>query len=253
MNPRVTIIILSYNRADLIPYAIKSALSQTFTDFELLVLDDASTDNTREVVESFLKDPRVRLITQPENIGITATRNYGIGIAKGEYIAMLDSDDTWIDNSKLKKQVELLDAHPEIGIVGTFSKKINFRGEEIGEITAKLAHASIRRNMMFRNQLTQSSVLIRKEALDKVGWYDESIPIWEDYELWLRIGMDYQFRNIPEFFTGYRVHEGNISNISKEKSLRAYTIIYQLYKKKYPFSFVLLGKILVKKLLLIIN
>jgi glycosyltransferase involved in cell wall biosynthesis len=250
MNPIVTVIIPTYNRADLLPQAVKSVLSQTFTDFELLILDDSSTDNTHEVIKPFLNDSRVRYIYDPENKGITANRNYGLGVSKGIYIAMLDSDDVWINDSKLQRQVEILDAHPEVGVVGTFSKKINAQGEVIGEITAKLAHSSIRRNMMFRNQLTQSSVLIRKEALDNVGWYDENIPIWEDYELWLRIGLNYQLRNIPEFFTGYRVHEGNISNLSKEKSISAYTTIYQLYKKKYPFSSVLLGKILVKKFLL---
>ena len=248
MNPRVTILIPTYNRADLLPQAVASALSQTFTDFELLILDDASTDNTREVAEVFLKDPRVRLINHPQNIGITANRNYGLSIAKGEYLAMLDCDDVWISNDKLKRQVELLDAHREIGMVGTFTKKINTQGKEIGNITSKLAHASIRRSMMFRNQFTQSSVVVRKEAIDKVGWYDESLPIWEDYELWFRIGAEYQLRNIPEFFTGYRVHEGNISNISQEKSIRAYRMMYWLYKKKYPFSIILLLKIFVKKI-----
>ena len=249
MNPRVTIIVPTHNRANLLPKAISSALSQTFTNFELLILDDASTDTTRQMAESFLKDSRVRLISHPKNIGITANRNYGLGIAQGEYIAMLDSDDVWLSDNKLKRQVELLESHEEIGMVGTFARKIDAQGKEIGNITSRLANSSIRRNMMCRNQFTQSSVMIRKKVLDEVGWYDENLPIWEDYELWLRIGISYQLRNIPEFFTGYRVHEGNVSNVSKEKSIRAYTTIYQLYKKKYPFSVVLLFKILIKKLL----
>lgn len=249
MNPKISIIIPTYNRANLLPFALKSAISQTCEDFELLILDDASTDNTREVIAPFLEDSRVRLISHPENIGINANRNYGLSIAKGEYIALLDSDDTWLDPSKLKRQADLLDSHPDHGIVGTFAKKIDLEGKEIGEISLKAADSSIRRNMMIKNQLIQSSVLIRKEALDKAGWYDENMPIWEDYELWLRIGETYKLRNIPEFLTGYRVHAGNISKESQLKSIKAYEMIYKLYRKKYPFAFVILFKIAVKKLL----
>lgn len=250
MNPKVTIIIPTYNRADLLPFAVKSVLSQTFADFELLILDDASTDNTQTIAESFLSDPRVRIVRHPKNIGITANRNYGLSIAKGTYIAMLDSDDVWLNNNKIARQVEILESHPQIGIVGTYGKKINIDGREMGEITSKAADLSIRHRMMYQNQFIQSSVVIRKEALDAVGWYDEKMPIWEDYELWLRLGEQYQFRNIPEFMTGYREHSGNITKESKEKSIEAYWIIYKLYRKKYPFSFLLLGKIIVKKILL---
>ncbi len=249
MDPRVTILIPTYNRAELLPFAVKSALCQTFEDFELLILDDASTDSTHEAVSPFLKDPRVRLITHPENVGITENRNYGLSIAKGEFIAMLDSDDVWLDECKLKRQVELLDVHAECGIVGTFAKKINKDGAVIGEIIYKAADSSIRRNMMGRNQFTQSSVLLRKSVLDSVGWYDENIPIWEDYELWLRIGTMFKLRNIPEFLTGYRIHGTNASHESKEKSIKAYEMIYRLYRKQYPWSIVLLSKIFAKRLL----
>lgn len=249
MDPRITIIIPTFNRASLLPEALKSALCQTFEDFELLVLDDASTDQTHEAVSPFLRDPRVRFIKHPENIGITENRNYGLSIAKGEYIAMLDSDDVWLDECKLKRQIELMDTHLDCGIVGTFVKKMNKDGAIIGDISYKAADSSIRRNMMLRNQFTQSSVLIRKSALDKVGWYDTNIPIWEDYELWLRIGTEFKLRNIPEFLTGYRAHETNISNESKEKSIKAYQMIYKLYRKKYPRSLLMLAKIVMKKLL----
>jgi glycosyltransferase involved in cell wall biosynthesis len=249
MNPLITIIIPTYNRAELLPFALKSALSQTFADFELLILDDASTDSTRETLEPYLKDERVRLVVHPENIGITANRNYGLSIAKGSYIAMLDSDDVWLDDCKLQRQKDILDTHPQCGLVGTDAKTIDIKGNVVGIIRNKSADRSIRRNMMRKNQFIQSSVLIRKEALDKAGWYDERIPIWEDYELWLRIGALFELRNIPEPLTGYRIHEGNVSNESKEKSIRAYEMIYRLHKKEYPWSIVILTKILVKKII----
>lgn len=250
MPPRVSIIIPTYNRANLLSVAITSVLKQKFTDFELLILDDASMDSTHEIVKPFLTDSRVRLIIHPDNIGITANRNYGLSIAQGNYIAMLDSDDVWLDDCKLTRQVELLDSHPELGIVGTFAQKIDADDNLMGTITHHTADISIRNNMMRKNQFIQSSVLIRKQALDDVGWYDENIPIWEDYELWLRIGTLYQFRNIPEFLTGYREHPNNISKESEKKSISAYWIIYKLYRKKYPYSLILLFKIIVKKILI---
>ena len=250
MDPKVTVIVPTWNRAAMIAIAIKSILSQTFSDFELLILDDASTDNTHEVVLPFLTDKRVRFVSHPKNIGITANRNYGISIALGTYIAMLDSDDVWLDENKLERQIEILDSHPDIGIVGTYAKRLDEKGNDIGDITTHAADASIRRSMMRRNQFIQSSVLIRKKAIDDAGRYDEGVPIWEDYELWLRIGALYQFRNIPEFLTGYRDHAGNISKESEEKSIAAYQMIYKLHKKNYPMAWWMLGKIIVKKVMM---
>jgi glycosyltransferase involved in cell wall biosynthesis len=245
MEPKISIIIPTYNRAGLLPQALTSALKQSFSDFEILILDDASTDDTYQRISSFLEDPRVRYIKHPQNIGISANRNYGISIAKGTYIAMLDSDDLWLDESKLSRQSEILDTHPDIGIVGTYVKIIDKEGKETGKISTHAADASIRRSMMFRNQFFQSSILMRKETLVDAGNYDEKIPIWEDYELYLRIGKLHQLRNIPEFLTAYRDHDSNISKESEEKSIRTYRILYKLYKKVYPFAWVLLFKIMV--------
>ncbi len=246
MDPKITVIIPTYNSARFLPAAIQSVLDQTRKDVEILILDDASTDNTHEVLSPFLKDSRVRLVSHPHNIGITANRNYGLSIAKGEYIAMLDSDDVWLDSCKLERQIEILETHPHIAIVGTHAKIIDEHGSTLGTITHKSADRSIRASMMFRNQFIQSSILIRKSILEDVGYYDEHMPIWEDYELWLRIGIKYQFRNIPEQLIAYRVHESNISKSSKKKSLRAYKNLYKLYRGKYPYSFLLLGKIIIK-------
>lgn len=247
MNPKVTIIIPTFNRKDYITEAIKSALNQTFSDYEILILDDASTDDTHEIIKPLLEDGRIRYICHPQNIGITANRNYGISISKGEYIAMLDSDDVWTDECKIKRQVEILDTHPDIGIIGTYTKIINEEDKVIGKIKYCCADSSIRRKMLKRNQFTQSGVVVRKDAIEKAGFYDVNIPIWEDYELWLRIGKLFKFRNIPEFMTAYRDHRGNISKESYEKSIRTYEIIYKLYKSVYPNSWFLLFKIVAKK------
>lgn len=249
MIPKVSIVIPVFNREVFISLAVKSVLSQTFNNFELIILDDTSTDNTFNIIEKFLSDSRVLAVRHPKNIGITANRNYGLSVARGEYIAMLDSDDIWLDKHKLELQVNTLDTNPSIGIIGTFARRIDATGKITGNITNNISNDLIKKSMMYKNQFTQSSVLIRKKALDDVGWYNEKIPIWEDYELWLRIGEKYQFRNIPEFLTGYREHEGNISKESEGKSIKAYWMIYKLYRKKYPTAFIVLLKVIFKKIL----
>jgi glycosyltransferase involved in cell wall biosynthesis len=247
MDPKVTVIVSVSHTRDLLSHTIKSVLSQKFFDMEVLLLESALVDSTRAAITPFLSDNRVRHIIQQQNSSSTSNRNYGLSIAKGKYVAMIDCGDMWLDECKLGRQVELLETHPDIGIVGTFAKKVDDAGVAVGEIVTHAADRSIRRNMMRRNQFVQSSVLIRKEALDDIGWYDENIPIWEDYELWLRVGKLYQFRNIPEQLTGYRDHVGNISKESEEKSIRAYQMIYKLHKKSYPYAWLLLLKIIIKK------
>lgn len=249
LKPRVSIIIPTYNRARLLLLAVESALSQSWTDFELLILDDASTDDTAERVSERVKDPRVRFIRYPRNVGITASRNYGLLIARGDYVAMLDSDDVWLDRRKLERQVEFLEARPGYGLVGTFAKILDKDGEVTGSFGTHTEDPAIRRHLLLRNPIMQSSVLIRREALDQVGGYDAAIPVWEDYDLWLRIGRTFKLHVIGEPLTGYRDHGGNISKVSERKSLRSYWMIYRRHRKAYPFATVLLLKTCLKALL----
>lgn len=234
--PRVSVLIPTYNRAEYLRLAVRSVLTQSFQDFELLILDDASTDHSPQVIEELRRDPRVITVKHPINVGINANRNSGLARARGQYIAMLDSDDLWIDESKLARQVEVLDRDPDCGLVGTFARILDPDGNEIGELTPEPDPRKIRRRLLLRNQFVHSSVLVRKRTLDRAGWYDTSIPIWEDYELWLRIGMKAGFRNLPLFLTGYRRHAGNISNTAQAKSILSYWRIYHRYRKSYPFA-----------------
>ncbi len=240
---KVSIIIPTYNRANLLKQAIQSVLDQSFSDFELLILDDASTDNTEEIVKSFI-DVRIRYTRHLSNIGITKNRNYGLSKSIGEYIAMLDSDDLWISNNKLKKQVEFLDSNIDFGIVGTYSKIL---GQNNKPFLIGKDDAWMRRLFLIKNQIFQSSVLFRKNAVNELGFYDEALPIWEDYELWLRIGTKYKFANIPEFLTGYRIHEKNITKEDKMKGINASLMIIEKYKNKYPNYWLGYLKIFLKK------
>jgi glycosyltransferase involved in cell wall biosynthesis len=227
-------VIPTYNRADYLPLAVRSALSQSFRDLEVLILDDASTDRSPEVVQELLHDPRVKYIKHPINVGINANRNSGLARARGEYVAMLDSDDVWLDNGKLESQVEVLDADPACGLVGTFAKVLDSEGRAIGTLAPYTDHDRICRSLLVRNQFVHSSVLLRKRALDRAGWYDTSIPIWEDYELWLRLANAATVCNLPLPMTGYRRHSGNISLSAEAKSVVSYWHIYRRHRKSYP-------------------
>jgi glycosyltransferase involved in cell wall biosynthesis len=248
MNPLVTIIIPTYNRAEFLPQAIDGALSQTYADFELLILDDASTDNTPDVVLPYLVDQRIRYFKNSKNLGISRNRNYGLSLAKGEYVAMLDSDDVWLGVRKLQIQVDILELETKCGLVGTDATIIDKNGLKIGSITNFGSDAAIRMTVFIKNQFVQSSVLIRKQALADVGDYNEAIPIWEDYELWLRIGEKYKLRNVQELLTGYRDHDTNVSKTSGQSSLEAYRQIYERHGRNYPMRGVLLLKIWIRNL-----
>jgi glycosyltransferase involved in cell wall biosynthesis len=238
-TPRVSIVIVTYNREAFLPLAVRSVLCQTFEDFELLILDDASTDRSPEAIRDLFTDRRITYVKHARNLGINANRNSGLALAKGDYVAMIDSDDVWLDPSKLQQQVDLLDGDRRCGLVGTHAKVLDGSGKVIGELRPESDPVAIRNRMLIRNQFIQSSVLIRKRALDRAGWYDATIPIWEDYELWLRLGETSTLRNIPLMLTGYRCHTGNISRAGQRKSLASYRQIYRRYRGTYPYGYLL--------------
>jgi glycosyltransferase involved in cell wall biosynthesis len=195
--PKVSVIIPTYNRAHLLPRAIKSVLNQMFKDFELIIVDDGSTDNTREVVEGFQKkDPRVKY-SWKENSGCPAgALNFGISHCEGLYIAFCASDDEW-DLTYLDKQMSIFNSDRNIDITSTNLLVIGSDGRKITEISKpkttdnqKLIEIGLERNYIFGN------VVIRKEILDKVGLLDENLRIREDFDLWMRIaksGFNFKF------------------------------------------------------------
>lgn len=236
-EPLVSIMMTSYNRALLIGEAIRSILDQNYSNWELLILDDASTDQTAEVVANFAhNDSRIVYAPTPKNLGITKNRNRGFALAKGSYIAVLDSDDLWSDKDKLTKQVEFLELHKDHVVVGTNVTVINGEGKKTGELHYALTDTDIRKKMLLRNQFAHSAVLMRKSTLPLPKPYDESgaVSIWEDYDLFLRLGLVGQFANLPELMTSYRLHGNNISLSQKKNGAVAHLKIIKRYKGNYP-------------------
>jgi glycosyltransferase involved in cell wall biosynthesis len=188
VSPTVSVIIPTYNRWPLLGDAIDSVLSQTFVDFELIIVDDGSTDET--LVELVKYDSRLQVISQI-NRGVSAARNRGVFAARAPYIAFLDSDDLWLPH-KLQEQTSFVLAHTEVGICQT--NEIWVRNGR--RVNPKVKHTKPSGDI-FRRSLelclvSPSAVMMKKTLFKELGGFDESLPVCEDYDLWLRIAADYE-------------------------------------------------------------
>jgi len=188
---------------------VDSILAQTLADFELIVVDDASTDGTRAVLDSY-SDPRIRALYNASNLGQSVSRNKAIAAARGKYVAVLDADDIALP-TRLEKQAEWLDSHAEVGLLGGYAITIDEQGNEHERWDySPTADAAIKWELLFRNVLIHSSVMLRKSVLEQVGGYtnEESIrrAFVEDYELLSRVIRCVQAAVLPEVLVKYRVH-----------------------------------------------
>lgn len=198
-NPTVSVIIPTYNRAHLVGRAIQSVLNQTYQDVEIIVVDDGSTDNTEEVVNSF-NDNRIRYIRRKENSGTSAApRNTGIKITRGKYIAFQDSDDEWLPQ-KLEKQMRVFEnASPEVGIVYTgFWRIASGKKTYVPSSRITPKEGDIHNILLEGNFIGGAVTLIKKECFERAGMFDEELPQLMDWEMWIRISKYYQFKCIDE-------------------------------------------------------
>jgi len=205
----VNVIIITHNREKFLPFAVESVLRQKFSDFELIIIDDASTDNTEELVKKYLSDSRVRYIKIPKATSIAQVRNSAWPNVHGKYIAVLDSDDIWIDDLKLTKQFEYLENNPEVVAVGSGAILINDNGEETNRIIKPITDAEIKKDFLIKNPFFHSSVMYRYNGIKEVGGYDETIRFGEDLDLLLRLGKTGGMYNFSEPMIKYRVHNDN--------------------------------------------
>ncbi|XWN36507.1 MAG: glycosyltransferase [Balneola sp.] len=220
----VSIITPVYNGEDFLDRSIKSVLSQTHQNWELLLIDDGSVDDSIRVIERYLSDERIKLLKNESNSGIPATRNKGIENSGGEYIALLDQDDEWFPD-KLQKQVQIF--NEQGNIYGLIYSNLEVRYDN-GDVTERKKEiepaAAISENlelMLLRNLISSPTVLIKKEVLDEVGLFDNSIK-WggDDYDLWIRIAHKYKFFYIDEVLSIRYEHQQNYSADKKRMMFR---------------------------------
>lgn len=207
--PKVSITITAYNRENYIGPCIDSLLNQSFSDFEIIVVNDGSTDKTVEVVEAY-SDPRIKLYHNEKNMGIVFTRNRGFELSTGEFIAILDSDDLALPN-RLEHQVHFLDNHPNTALVGAFAEVIDENGQSEHKIWfSNFNQKSLKTRLFFENCIAQSSVMLRKSSLPQPA-YRPDYPPSEDFDLWVRISQNWEVSNLSKVLIQYRVHSKNIS------------------------------------------
>lgn len=219
-RPKVSVIIPTYNRCESLRDAIASVLGQTFGDFELVVVDDGSMDNTRDVVMSF-DDERVRYLFQA-NQGVSAARNWGVASSRGSLIAFLDSDDVWLTD-KLRVQTSYFEKHPSVSICQT--EEIWIRdGVRVNPAEKHRKHSGwIFRECIPLCIVSPSAVMLRREAFDALGGFDEALQACEDYDLWLRASLRYEIHTLPEALIEKR--GGREDQLSRQPGLDRFRIM----------------------------
>jgi len=237
-QPLISVIIATYNRANCIRKAIRSVLTQAYRNIELIIIDDGSTDKTKEIVQLFLFDKRVHYVRQ-ENKGASIARNNAIKISKGKYIAILDSDDFWCGPKKLEKQVDFLERNPEYALVGGGVIEVDKKGKEIMRYLLLENDEDIRKAILVDNAFAHATALFRKDTWEKVKGYDEEFDGLEDRDLWLKIGRLSKFYNFQEFFACHVGHDHkNLSyldkNYSRTRQLKFNIKLRKKYRNDYP-------------------
>lgn len=211
-NPKVTVLMSVFDGEEYVKLAVNSILSQTFTDYEFLIINDGSTDKTCEFIECY-DDPRIRLIHNKATIGLTKSLNIGLRLALGEYIARHDYDDISMPQ-RLEDQVRYLDAHPEVMIVGGQIGLIDACGSVIPIPPEKksLGMEGILLHLAIDNPFVHSAVMFRKDAIVELGGYNEEYRTSQDIELWSRLLYNYKGANLESKVIDFRVHDNSVSS-----------------------------------------
>lgn len=215
-HPKITVLMPVYNCELYIKDAIDSILSQTFEDFEFLIIDDASTDNTINVIKTYT-DPRIQLIEKPINTGYTNSLNQGLKLAKGKYIARMDGDDISLP-MRFEKQLTFLEANPDVVLCGTNFSVI---GTE-KTVVLPQKNGMIKLALLKGNCVAHPSVMIRNQKLQQLEiFYDSKKEPAEDYDLWVRLLTIGELHNLQEVLLNYRVHNTQVSQKRKTQQIQS--------------------------------
>jgi len=227
--PKVSVIIPTHNRAEFLHSAITSVLNQTFQDFEIIIIDDASNDHSREVIANF-NDARIKVRHNQVSKGAAGSRNIAIMNSNCEYIAFLDDDDEWLPE-KLKIQACLLDnSPPEVGGVCTGYFTIEKSGRILSTVNPEMIDLSK------GNPIATSSILLRRECFEKCGMFDESMLACSDYDMWIRMSKKFCFKIVENTLMKYYINENGLT-FNYEKKVRSLEVLLRkhenFFKKDY--------------------
>lgn len=228
---RVTVLLPVYNGAEFLAETIDSVLNQTYTEFDFLIINDASTDNSEEIIQSY-SDQRINYLVNEKNLGSIGTPQKGMDIIQTEYIARIDQDDLW-HPTKLKKQIGILDENPKIGICGT---SLEYIGDKTGYRIFPLSNETLKVGFLFGCLMCHPSVLFRKSFLLETGIrYSPEFLLADDYKMWIDC-LDYTLiYNIPEVLVSYRQHKSQICSVHAPEQLQVKNRLrLEMLKRIYP-------------------
>ncbi len=234
ITPKISVILPVFNGEKYLRESIQSVLDQTFTDFELIVINDGSTDESLNITRSF-GDKRILILDQ-KNQGLTASLNRGISESKGKYIARIDADDVWIDKNKLKKQFEFLEKNMSYSLLGTNAHFVNVN-EKVTTTHYPLLDVEIRQKILIKNPFIHSAVIFRKDIALQCGMYDPREKYVEDYGLWLRMGQKGKFANFPDHTVKYRINASGVTQTKNVEQIKNSLLVVEKNKKYYPNFF----------------
>lgn len=233
--PKVSVNIVTKDRAQLLIQALNSVLEQRFKNYEVVVVNDASTDNTQQVIENYqTKFPSFVSITNPINVGVRTARDQALKASQGEYIAVLDDDDVWIDNGKLGLQVDFLNHNPSVGAVGTWAKMLDMTTGQLLDSKSPLSDQEIRERMLIKCCLMNQTVMFRKSIANEVGGYELSHKYCEDYSLWLRMGTVSKLQNLRNITTQFRIHNKGLTETTNLSLIWRASLLVIKYRTHYP-------------------
>ncbi len=238
-NPPISVLMSVYNGDKYLKKAIESILKQTFSNFEFIIVNDGSADNSIEIIKSF-NDPRIKIINNKKNLGLIKSLNIGLKQAKGKYIARLDADDIALKN-RLEKQFNYLEKNKDITLIGGGAEIINSEGKYIREKLPITNFDQIRFwTLFFGNPFLHSSIFFKKKDIDSINGYSHTYKHVEDYDLYLRlIKNGYKIINLPEIFIKYRIHNqsiGQIKDSKKEQDTNVKKIIFNNINNYFSLS-----------------
>lgn len=238
-QPLVSVIIRCYNQEPYIAQAINSVRTQTYDNLEIVVIDDASTDDSKNIIsELAFKDKRIKPVLNKINLGkgsgSAKTANKALSKCTGKYVANLDGDDFWTYEDKLQKQVEFLENNPEYVLVGNFVQNVDINGNKLDKCPLAITDDEIRNNIFQGNQFAASSVLFNRESAMQVGGYPEKYGSSIDLGLWLKLGELGKFHNFSDYWHAHRMTGVNIGETKRKQQLQDAMGHIKDNRKDYP-------------------
>jgi glycosyltransferase involved in cell wall biosynthesis len=235
MTPKVSVLISSYNFGRYIGTALESVRLQTHQDFEAVVVDDGSTDDSLAVIGRYLDDDRFRLVRQ-RHVGQARAKNRGIEESRGEFIAFLDADDYWLPH-KLERQLRQL-RDPGVGVVFSRRTLIDEEGQPFARPSDPMPSGFVLNEMFRQNFVCFSTAMIRRQVVEHVGWFDERLDLAIDYDFWLRAATHYDFAFVDEPLAAYRIGHANLSRRQLDR-LHFARFIMERFRERYDGKLIL--------------